>query len=260
MLIDRSKFLLLATTIAASACTVVTKHPNEDDEDDYRDAATSTDTDGTSTDTEASDPTDTDTESSDPSSGDAGEEPSTDDGGAPTDSGAPLSDAGPIGDAGAIPSGPTTDAATDDASTAPPGDGDAGPNVGVCVGDEGEVPSCDALPENDFESFQSGECEGASVIMKPGVAAHYVECILAQSVDELNDTTNTYACKLEAALAACPDVEAEATCDAFLSYCPDEDRDECLAHANGLSEAGRESFVSCAESSCWGIYSCLEGL
>jgi hypothetical protein len=97
-------------------------------------------------------------------------------------------------------------------------------------------------------------------MMKPGVAQEYRECILAQTSEELDDATNTYTCKLEAALAACEDEESLATCQAIQENCPDQDVDECRAHVNGLTPEGHTAMISCSESFCFGIYSCLEGL
>lgn len=264
MLIDRTKFLLLATTLAASSCTVVVENGDDTDvdtasNDTDEDAATgASPTDDMTTDelSDSGEPTNTtnqdggDTGTRDIGTRDSGTTTAADAGELGADAGGALAD-------GSVPREDAS--ALDDSGSAADSGADSG--MLVCLADEGSVPSCDDLAFSNLDSFQRAQCESASTIMKTGVAEQFVGCMLAQSSDELEDATNTYTCKLEAVLAACDDDNSQATCEAVQTWCPDEDLNECMDYVHGLTSAGRAEIVSCAEGgNCFSVYSCLEGL
>ncbi len=263
LIIDRTKFLLLASSIAASSCTVVHEEPDVSDNDfetDFDDTdedasaggTEATDVDGTGADAgpDATEGTDDDpvADGGSGESDDAGssEQPGLDASAPSGDAAVPATDSGVMTGDGGMPE-------TDAGAWA-----DGGPSM--CLGGEGTVPSCEGLGMSSLDSFQSGQCDRAATMMKPGVAQQFRECMLAQSEQELEDATNTYTCKLEAALAACEDEDSLATCEAMQGYCPDQDIDECRDHVNGLTPEGHAEMIACAESFCFGVYSCLEGL
>lgn len=262
MLIDRTKFLLLATTLAASSCTVVVEDGDDTDvetdsngtDEDAATGASHTDDMTADEPSDSGEPTDTTNQdggdigtrdSGTSNAADAGEL-GADAGGAFADGSLPPEDASALDDSG---SAADTGADSDDSGML------------VCLADEGSVPSCEDLAFSNLDSFQRAQCESASTMMKTGVAEQFVGCMLAQSSDELEDATNTYTCKLEAVLAACDDDNSQATCEAVQTWCPDEDLNECMNYVHGLTPAGRAEIVSCAEGgNCFSVYSCLEGL
>jgi hypothetical protein len=96
--------------------------------------------------------------------------------------------------------------------------------------------------------------------MKPAVAAKFVACVTAQTEAQLCDAMNTYECKANALKGACPDPVVDDWCNAVVAQCPEESLAECRTYLNGLTEIGRDNILSCMESGCYGIYSCVEGL
>jgi hypothetical protein len=176
-------------------------------------------------------------------------------------------EAGAGGSGGAAEAG-SPDAGVPDSSVGP----EAGPEGGApdggdaaaCNDDTGEPGDCAVVSSAEscgLYDFQAGNCDSASLYMKPGIAAKFVACIVGQSQAELCDAMNTYGCKDAALKTACPDPTVDSLCNEIVVMCPDDATlTDCRTYLSGLNTAGRDSMYSCMESGCYGLYSCAEGL
>ncbi len=126
-----------------------------------------------------------------------------------------------------------------------------------CLGDEG-TPDCGSLPDT-CDEWQVGICESAGDLYKAGVVQGIVECL----TDSQCGDPNAYGCTEQAALAACPDEEADTVCDTIVDACPSADYAECQQWLSGMTPNGRQAMADCMtpEQFCdYGFYTCSEGL
>ena len=137
------------------------------------------------------------------------------------------------------------------------------PDGNVCDDDTitGGYGDCNLLAADacTVASFQVGQCNDAKSTMKPFIAQQTIQCILDNAA--ACDPTKTYQCKDAAVHIACPDPTADDECDTIHTACSAVDVAECKQYLSGLKQAGRNSMVSCLTGNCsFGLYTCVEGL
>lgn len=107
-------------------------------------------------------------------------------------------------------------------------------------------------------AFQMGQCNDTKATMKPFIAQQTIKCILE---DAGCDVIETYKCKDKAVHIACLDPTADDECATIHTACSSVDESECKQYLSGLTQAGRDSMVSCLTGNCsFGLYTCVEGL
>jgi hypothetical protein len=114
-------------------------------------------------------------------------------------------------------------------------------------------------------TFPKDECDGAGDIMKPEIAALFVECLSILTGEELCDATPVYTCKQLALLESCPDPDVEDDCATLVDECASTanpiDPQECSDYLSGMTETARTEMVDCGVvCSSDGLYTCSEGL
>lgn len=253
MEIQRVKFLLLASAIAAPACTV-----NETNVTVPPDGAVSTGgfTNGTGGASTGGTPSTGGVANTGGSTGgtDGSVEGTDGSAGAGGTDGAVEGTGG--GDAGKAKDGgkPPADAAiTIDADR---------PDSGACNDDtiQGTLPDCSRFQADacTYADFEVGECTGAKATMKPFIAKLTIDCMVDHAAC---DPTATYACKDQALRLACPDPTADADCTTIHNGCASAPLDLCKTYLSGMTQAGRTKMVTCMQTDCsFGLYSCVEGL
>jgi hypothetical protein len=137
------------------------------------------------------------------------------------------------------------------------------PDGNVCDDDTitGGYGDCNLLAADacTYASFQVGQCNDAKSTMKPFIAQQTIQCILDNAA--ACDPTKTYQCKDAAVHIACPDPTADDECDTIHTACSAVDVGECKQYLSGLKQTGRNSMVSCLTGNCsFGLYTCVEGL
>jgi hypothetical protein len=137
------------------------------------------------------------------------------------------------------------------------------PDGNVCDDDTitGGFGDCGLLAADacTYASFQVGQCNDAKTTMKPFIAQQTIQCILDNAA--ACDPTKTYQCKDAAVHIACPDPTADDECDTIHTACSAVSVDECKQYLSGLKQPARNDMVSCVTGNCsFGLYTCLEGL
>ncbi|MBI2393413.1 MAG: hypothetical protein HYV09_27765 [Deltaproteobacteria bacterium] len=109
--------------------------------------------------------------------------------------------------------------------------------------------------------FVHSSCNGARKYFKPKIAERAVSCMNKLGPDAVC-AAMTYECKDAALRSACLDATADADCQAIANSCPKASMTECRRYLSGLNALGRAKVTDCMKgSSCgYGIYSCVEGL
>jgi hypothetical protein len=166
-----------------------------------------------------------------------------------SDGSAGGSDGSAGGSGGAVSDGSTTsdarppsDGGCDDITLEPGGYGDCA----LLAGD-----AC------SIGSFQVSQCNDSKTTMKPFIAQQTIKCMLAGNTC---DATVIYDCKKQMLQLACPDSSADDECTRITTACPAASTTECQSYLKGMTQAGRESMVTCMETDCSGLYSCVESL
>jgi len=120
-----------------------------------------------------------------------------------------------------------------------------------------QVPkSCAPFP------FVNQSCRGARKYFKAKIAERAVQCMHKLTPDAVCSAM-TYECREAAMKSACPDPSADADCQSMAKKCPKMSMNECTQNMNGLNAAGRAEVIKCMTSGggCgYGVYSCTEGL
>jgi hypothetical protein len=124
--------------------------------------------------------------------------------------------------------------------------------------------NCDLLGADacGIAAFRTKQCNDSKTNMKPFIAQQAIACMVAKA-STCTDGTDTYLCKDQALKIACPDPTADDECAHINTLCGigDGGVDQCRQYLSGMTQAGRDSMVSCMELSCSpGLYSCVEGL
>lgn len=109
--------------------------------------------------------------------------------------------------------------------------------------------------------FVHSSCNGARKFFKPKIAERAVSCMNKLGPDAVC-AAMTYECKDAALRSACPDPTADADCQAIATACPKSSLTECRRYLSGLNASGRARVVDCMKGNgCgYGVYSCVEGL
>lgn len=110
--------------------------------------------------------------------------------------------------------------------------------------------------------FVHSSCNGARKYFKPKIAERAVTCMHKLTPNAVCSAM-TYDCRDAAMRSACPDSQADLECQAIAKKCPKTSLTECRMYMNGLNTAGRIEVTKCmmTGSGCgYGIYSCTEGL
>jgi hypothetical protein len=110
--------------------------------------------------------------------------------------------------------------------------------------------------------FVHSSCNGARKYFKPKIAERAVSCMHKLTPNAVCSAM-TYDCRDAAMRSACPDTQADLECQAIAKKCPKMSLTECRMYMNGLNNAGRAEVIKCMTSSTgcgYGIYSCTEGL
>lgn len=258
MEIQRVKFLLLASALAAPACvtTVTDETAGTGGAGGSSGSATGGAHNGTGGKSTGGSSTGGSTTGGNPSTGgSSGHDGSV--------GGSDASTGGTDGSAGG-------DASTKDARTdAPISDGaipiDVNrPDSGPCDDDTmlpGGYGNCDLLAADAcaYASFQTSQCGDAKTTMKAFIGQQAIACMLANAA--LCEPQKTYDCKKAILQLACPDPTADTDCATIHSSCSTAAVDECKSYLNGLTAAGRAKMVSCMAQHCsFGLYSCVESL
>lgn len=248
MEIQRVKFLLLASALAAPACVTTVTDDNTGSGGSTSDASTggsNTGSGGKST------------------GGKTGSGGGTGTGGTVASGGADGStEAGAAGSDGATGNG---GAAGKDGGTSDGSAPDGSQPDGACDDNHitGGYGDC-SLARGDacsIAQFQEDECNGAKGNMKPFIAQQTIQCILNKA--SLCNAADTYNCVDQALKIACPDSTADDECAAINTACSlgDGGVDLCRQYLSGMTQAGRNAMVTCMTGNCSvGLYSCVEGL
>lgn len=257
MYINRAKALLLVGTISAGCAS------SNDDEGPDNPGAAGTAGAGTGGSTPS-----TGGSAQGGAGGGSGGTPSAGGSGGGGSGGTPSAGAGGSDQSG--PDAGNPDAGNPDAGT-PDAGGPEGPDAG---GDAGGTPTCEDAADTvvscgglgqtecvGLEGFLSSECEMVAFIMKPAPANVARNCMLALDPPELCDTTNTYACMVEALGTGCPDPEADDECTLIGVACDDSSPafNECSSALSSMTQSGRDQMVQCMTELC-DLYACIEGL
>jgi hypothetical protein len=137
------------------------------------------------------------------------------------------------------------------------------PDAGTCddtVRDPGGNGDCSTLQADAcaVADFQVAQCSRSATTMKAFIAQQTIQCILDNAA--ACEPLKTYNCKDTMLKFACPDPTAATDCDRIHLACPSASVDECKAYLNGMTQAGRNSMVTCMETDCFSLYSCVESL
>ncbi len=116
----------------------------------------------------------------------------------------------------------------------------------ACLGDEGDVPSCEGLTGCIGEEANAYQCTGYGEVFRPAVARQLVECLQTAPTCEEGDDGGD--CAKDAVAAACA-VDVDAYCAGLSEICPDAARADivaaCKALAPALTETGKAGLTSC---------------
>jgi len=110
--------------------------------------------------------------------------------------------------------------------------------------------------------FVNQNCRGARKYFKAKIAERAVMCMHKLTPDGVCGAM-TYECREAALRSACPDPSADADCQAMAKKCPKVSMNECKQLMSGLNAAGRAEVMKCMSSGSgcgYGVYSCTEGL
>lgn len=120
-----------------------------------------------------------------------------------------------------------------------------------------QVPkSCAPFP------FVNQSCRGARKYFKAKIAERAVQCMHKLTPQAVCNAM-TYECREAAMRSACPDPAADTECQALAKKCPKLNVNECRQLMSALNTAGRADVTKCMTTGggCgYGIYSCTEGL
>ncbi len=120
-----------------------------------------------------------------------------------------------------------------------------------------QVPkSCAPFP------FVNQSCRGARKFFKPKIAERAVQCMHKLTPSAVCSAM-TYECREAAMKSACPDPAADNDCQTLAKKCPKMSINECRQYMSALNPAGRAEVIKCMATGggCgYGIYSCTEGL
>ncbi len=120
-----------------------------------------------------------------------------------------------------------------------------------------QVPkSCAPFP------FVNQNCRGARKYFKSKIAERAVQCMHKLTPNGVCSAM-TYECRDAALKSACADPAADVDCQAMAKKCPKMSMNECKQYMNGLNASGRAEVIKCMSSGSgcgYGVYSCTEGL
>jgi hypothetical protein len=136
----------------------------------------------------------------------------------------------------------------------------------TCSGsdDVGKAPYCAIKVPKSCAPFPfvHQSCNGARKYFKPKIAERAVTCMHKLTPNAVCSAM-TYECRDAAMRSACPDAQADMECQALSKKCPKMSMTECRMYMNGLNAMGRAEIIKCIStpSGCgFGVYSCTEGL
>ncbi len=110
-------------------------------------------------------------------------------------------------------------------------------------------------------SWSQSSCLGASKYFKPKIAERAATCI--NKVTATTCDIATYDCRKAALRSACPDASVDTWCQQAMKGCNKLKLNECRRWLTGLNNLGRAAAVACISNptTCgYGMYSCVEGL
>lgn len=108
------------------------------------------------------------------------------------------------------------------------------------------------------KAFEVSQCNDTKTSMKPFIAQQTIQCMLDNAAC---DVIETYHCKDKIVKLSCPDPTADDECDTIHAACSAVSVAECKLYLSGLTQSGRDGMVSCLTGNCsFGLYTCLEGL
>lgn len=119
-----------------------------------------------------------------------------------------------------------------------------------------EDPSCAPF------DFVRDSCASDLSYLKPRIAERAVGCMRAAGPKKLCEVQAIYGCLDDSLRSACADPAADAVCAAIVQKCP-VSLDECTGYLSGMNDAGRAAVTKCLSNTTqcsWGVWSCIEGL